>query len=82
MKATMKVEFADDQLTKPSARRSGATSSWNESVKAGAAWFYFAEQTEPVRRRVALKVIKLGMDTRQVGTRARGGTASNKPVSV
>ncbi|HWA87867.1 MAG TPA: serine/threonine-protein kinase, partial [Opitutus sp.] len=27
---------------------------------------YLAEQTEPVRRRVALKVIKLGMDTRQV----------------
>jgi len=25
---------------------------------------YVAEQTEPVRRRVALKVIKLGMDTR------------------
>ena len=27
---------------------------------------YLAEQTEPVRREVALKVIKLGMDTRQV----------------
>jgi len=27
---------------------------------------YAAKQTEPVRRRVALKVIKLGMDTRQV----------------
>jgi len=27
---------------------------------------YMAEQEEPVRRRVALKVIKLGMDTRQV----------------
>src|ERR1039457_2624945 len=27
---------------------------------------YMAEQTEPIRRRVALKVIKLGMDTRQV----------------
>jgi serine/threonine protein kinase len=27
---------------------------------------YMAEQSEPVRRRVALKVIKLGMDTRQV----------------
>ena len=27
---------------------------------------YMAEQTEPVRRRVALKVIKLGMDTKQV----------------
>ena len=27
---------------------------------------YLAEQTEPVRRKVALKVIKLGMDTRQI----------------
>ncbi len=27
---------------------------------------YMAEQTEPVRRRVALKIIKLGMDTRSV----------------
>jgi eukaryotic-like serine/threonine-protein kinase len=27
---------------------------------------YMAEQTEPVKRRVALKVIKLGMDTKQV----------------
>src|SRR6185503_4966981 len=27
---------------------------------------YMAEQEEPVRRRVALKVIRLGMDTRQV----------------
>ena len=28
---------------------------------------YVAEQTEPVRRRVALKVIKLGMDTKHEG---------------
>src|SRR5260370_39628120 len=27
---------------------------------------YMAEQAQPVRRRVALKIIKLGMDTRQV----------------
>ena len=27
---------------------------------------YMAEQSEPIRRRVALKVVKLGMDTRQV----------------
>ena len=27
---------------------------------------YLAEQSEPIRRRVALKVIKLGMDTAQV----------------
>ena len=30
---------------------------------------YMAEQTEPVRRRVALKVIKLGMDSKQVVAR-------------
>src|SRR6185436_2441648 len=30
---------------------------------------YMAEQEQPVRRRVALKVIKLGMDTRQVVAR-------------
>jgi hypothetical protein len=30
---------------------------------------YVAEQTEPVRRRVALKVIKLGMDTKEVTAR-------------
>ena len=30
---------------------------------------YIAEQTEPVRRRGALKVIKLGMDTKQVFAR-------------
>jgi serine/threonine protein kinase/WD40 repeat protein len=33
---------------------------------------YMAEQQEPVRRRVALKVIKLGMDTRQVIARFEG----------
>ena len=31
----------------------------------GCGTVYVAEQTEPVRRRVALKVIKLGMDTRE-----------------
>jgi serine/threonine protein kinase len=30
---------------------------------------YMAEQTEPVRRKVALKIIKLGMDTKQVVAR-------------
>ena len=30
---------------------------------------YMAEQSEPIRRRVALKVIKLGMDTKQVVAR-------------
>ena len=35
----------------------------------GCGMVYVAEQTEPVLRRVALKVIKLGMDTRQVVAR-------------
>jgi len=30
---------------------------------------YLAEQTEPVKRRVALKIVKLGMDTKQVVAR-------------
>jgi serine/threonine protein kinase len=33
---------------------------------------YIAEQTEPVRRRVALKIIKLGMDTKAVVSRFEG----------
>ena len=36
---------------------------------------YVAEQTEPVRRRVALKVIKLGMDTKAGRRPVRGGAA-------
>lgn len=35
----------------------------------GCGMVYVAEQTEPVRRRVALKVIKLGMDTKAVVAR-------------
>src|SRR5512147_327943 len=35
----------------------------------GMAVVYMAEQERPLRRRVALKIIKLGMDTRQVVAR-------------
>src|SRR5213595_547699 len=37
-----------------------------QNGEGGCGIVYMAEQEEPVRRRVALKVIKLGMDTRQV----------------
>ena len=37
---------------------------------------YMAEQREPVIRKVALKIIKLGMDTRQVPWPVRGRAAS------
>ena len=38
----------------------------SEIGQGGCGIVYEAEQTEPVRRRVALKIIKLGMDTRRV----------------
>jgi hypothetical protein len=41
---------------------------------------YAAEQTEPVHRRVALKVIKLGMDTKQVV--ARFGAERQTPAMM
>ncbi|MHC4328555.1 MAG: serine/threonine-protein kinase, partial [Planctomycetota bacterium] len=37
-----------------------------EIGEGGMAVVYVAEQKEPIRRKVALKIIKLGMDTRQV----------------
>ena len=40
-----------------------------EIGRGGCGVVYLAEQTEPVRRKVALKVIKLGMDTREVVAR-------------
>ena len=56
----------DPPERKPRVPGSGATNSCSRSAKAAAAWCYMAEQEEPVRRRVALKVIKLGMDTKTV----------------
>ena len=38
-------------------------------AQGGMGLVYIAEQTEPVRRRVALKVIRAGMDTREVVAR-------------
>ena len=49
--------------------RSARTSCWSRSARAGSASVFMAEQTEPVRRKVALKIIKPGMDTRQVVAR-------------
>ncbi len=51
---------ADDERT------IGAYRILDEIGQGGCGTVYVAEQTEPVRRRVALKVIKAGMDSREV----------------
>ena len=48
---------------KPSARAIGRYKLLEKVGEGGCGVVYVAEQTDPVRRRVALKVIKLGMDT-------------------
>jgi serine/threonine protein kinase/tetratricopeptide (TPR) repeat protein len=47
-------------------RRIGPYTLLNKIGEGGFGTVFEAEQSEPLRRRVALKVIKLGMDTRQV----------------
>ena len=62
-KPTIRVEaIAEEELN----RRIGRYKILQKLGEGGCGVVYMAEQTEPVRRKVALKVIKLGMDTRQV----------------
>jgi hypothetical protein len=65
---TMKLELADapDEAVGQTLGRYKLLERVGEG---GCGVVYVAEQTEPVRRRVALKVIKLGMDTKQVVAR-------------
>jgi hypothetical protein len=65
---TLKVDFADapDEAVGQTLGRYKLLERLGEG---GCGVVYVAEQTEPVRRRVALKVIKLGMDTKQVVAR-------------
>src|SRR6266550_1073832 len=67
-KATMKLELpeaADEAV----GQTIGHYKLLEKVGEGGCGVVYVAEQTEPVRRRVALKVIKLGMDTKQVVAR-------------
>ena len=52
--------------TEKSGDRIGRYKLLEQIGEGGCGVVYVAEQEEPVRRRVALKVIKLGMDTKQV----------------
>jgi serine/threonine protein kinase len=50
----------------PETRRIGAYKLLQKLGEGGCGVVYMAEQEQPIRRRVALKIIKLGMDTRNV----------------
>ncbi|HEY4414232.1 MAG TPA: protein kinase, partial [Verrucomicrobiae bacterium] len=53
-------------ITEKAGDRIGRYKLLQQIGEGGCGVVYMAEQEEPVRRRVALKVIKLGMDTQQV----------------
>jgi WD40 repeat protein/serine/threonine protein kinase len=68
VKATLKIDLPDapDEAVGQTLGRYKLMERLGEG---GCGVVYVAEQTEPVRRRVALKVIKLGMDTKAVVAR-------------
>jgi len=68
-KGTLKIEFADEPKDETVGQKIGRYKILERVGEGGCGVVYVAEQTEPVRRRVALKVIKLGMDTKQVVAR-------------
>src|SRR5436190_13010002 len=66
---TVKIEGAEEPAGEAVGQMLGRYKLLERVGEGGCGVVYVAEQTEPVRRRVALKVIKLGMDTKQVVAR-------------
>src|SRR5215467_2659019 len=66
---TMKVASADELADEAVGQSIGRYKVLEKIGEGGFGLVYVAEQKEPVKRRVALKIIKLGMDTRQVVAR-------------
>jgi len=62
----VRAATADQPLTEQPGTIIGPYKLLQEIGEGGMGVVYMAEQTEPVERRVALKIIKPGMDTRQV----------------
>jgi serine/threonine protein kinase/tetratricopeptide (TPR) repeat protein len=60
------VPVLDEALTEGPGTVIGRYKLLEKIGEGGMAVVYMAEQQEPIRRKVALKIIKLGMDTRQV----------------
>src|SRR5689334_23098041 len=63
VRATQKIEFAEEPEDEAVGQTLGRYKLLERVGEGGCGVVYVAEQTQPVRRRVALKVIKLGMDT-------------------
>src|ERR1051326_2937219 len=63
---TMKVEFVEEFKDEGIGSHIGPYKLREKVGEGGCGVVYVAEQEKPVRRRVALKVIKLGMDTKAV----------------
>jgi serine/threonine protein kinase/tetratricopeptide (TPR) repeat protein len=63
---TLKLDVADNRADDVVGMKVGRYKLLQEIGVGGFGVVYMAEQQEPVRRRVALKIIKLGMDTREV----------------
>src|SRR6266849_1885343 len=68
-KPTVKVDLPGDPVDATVGVTIGRYKLLERVGEGGCGVVYVAEQTEPVRRRVALKVIKLGMDTKAVVAR-------------
>src|SRR4051812_36844782 len=64
--ATLKLELPEEYPDEAVGQTLGRYKLLERVGEGGCGVVYVAEQTEPVRRRVALKVIKLGMDTKSV----------------
>ncbi|MBI5385255.1 MAG: hypothetical protein HZA90_11290 [Verrucomicrobia bacterium] len=68
-RATIRLDFPEESADEAVGQTLGRYKLLECVGEGGCGVVYVAEQTEPVRRRVALKVIKLGMDTKQVVAR-------------
>ncbi len=62
----MEVERESDVVVEPTGTRVGRYKLLQQIGEGGFGVVYMAEQVEPVQRKVALKLIKAGMDTREV----------------
>ena len=63
------MEVEGDMVLETTGLRIGRYKLLEKVGEGGCGVVYMAEQNEPVRRRVALKIIKVGMDTREVVAR-------------